>query len=72
MAEDEEEEEQQNKLVIPKYKLIYEDPEIDIKMPPMEGEERQNTEEQKEEIKDDVPPKTERPMDIIINGKFFS
>ena len=46
--EDDEEEEQVQKTVIPKYKLLFEDSEVESKMPLPEGEEREQTDEKKE------------------------
>ena len=63
---DEDDEDQVKKNVIPKYKLLYQDPEINIKMPPMEGEERLPTEEKNEE-KQEI---TEKPIDIIMQSKY--
>ena len=65
---DDDDEDQVETLVIPKIKLIYEDPEIDIKMPSEDGEIRQETEEKQDENKDEQVPQ-EKPIDIILKGK---
>lgn len=66
---DEEDEEGVKKNVIPKYKLLYEDPEIDIKLPSFDGDDKLPTEEKKED-----KPKEEngqKAIDIIMQSKFL-
>ena len=67
MADDDYDEDQVPDLIIPKYKIIYEDPEIDIKMMTMEGEEKPNFEENKEEPI--IQKEEEKPINLIMKCK---
>ena len=62
---DEDDEDQVKQNAIPKYKLLYQDPEISIRMPALEGEERLPTEEKKEEKQET----NQKPIDIIMQSK---
>ena len=67
MADDDYDEDQAPDLIIPKYNLIYEDPEIDVKMISMEGEEKPNIEENKEEPM--IQKEEEKPINLIMRCK---
>lgn len=68
MADDESDEEQRDKYVIPKYKLIYEDPELDIKMPDIEGEEKQRNERDEGQEEEKKVEEEEKPLQLILKG----
>lgn len=68
MADEDSDEEQKEKYVIPKYKLIYEDPELDIKLPDIEGEENKRNEKEEGQEEEKKVEEEEKPLQLILKG----
>lgn len=70
-----EDEDQVQKVIIPKYRLLYEDGEVTSKLPVPEGEEKQaTTEEEKKEEPEVEGEENEPPQPIIekiLTSKLF-